>query len=287
MPNRQYFNNGGVIGPNNDPQVSAEQITTFTSSGTFNPSAATAEVLLIGGGGGAGPNRGGGGGAGGLLHSPEHPLNGSPYPVSIGGGGGGGGGGPQNFPGSAGGQSTFDGHTALGGGFGAGHGGNSGGGAGGSGGGAGHAGGPGSPGPGQQSPSGPFTGHGNPGGAGGDPGAGGGGSGGTASPRNTGGQGKQFDIASPTDSPSQTHYASGGAGGRGSGPPTPGGGSTAAGGNNQGGGGGSHGPVRSGSYSGQGGYAVFKEPGGFAGASGVWTLSEVLDLVAAGNWSSS
>ena len=149
MPNRQYFNNGGVIGPNNDPQVSAEQITTFTSSGTFNPS------------------------------------------------------------------------------------------------------------------------------------------GGTASPRNTGGQGKQFDIASPTDSPSQTHYASGGAGGRGSGPPTPGGGSTAAGGNNQGGGGGSHGPVRSGSYSGQGGYAVFKEPGGFAGASGVWTLSEVLDLVAAGNWSSS
>ena len=167
---RQYYNNGGIIGPDNDPTQNAEVVSTYTGGATFTPAGATvAEVVVVGGGGGGGSNRGGGGGAGGVLYSSAYTLPGSGVPISIGGGGGMGG----NGSGSAGGSSAFDSQTAQGGGSGAGHGGNSAGGAGGSGGGAGHAGGPGSPGSGQQSPSGQFTGYGNNGGSGGDPAAGG------------------------------------------------------------------------------------------------------------------
>ena len=277
-----YYDNGGIIGPVNDPQKTAETITTFTASGTFNPVAPNAEVLIIGGGGGGGPNRGAGGGAGGVLYTTNYTLPGSPVTVTIGGAGGGGGTGSQNFPGSNGGATVFDGISANGGGFGSGHHGNGTGGPGGSGGGAGIPG-PGVAGTATQTPVGVFTGYGNDGGPGGDPGGGGGGAGTTASPRSTGGAGIQFDIESPTASPVQLYYASGGGGGNGSGPPTAGGGSNPQP-SAMGGGGGSHGPVRN-SYSGQAGYVAIKEPEVFLGAPGVWRLNEVYELVKANNWS--
>ena len=59
--------NGGVIGPVNDPVIQAEKITEVTSTGTFTTGAATTvltEILVIGGGGGT-VNCGSGGGGGG------------------------------------------------------------------------------------------------------------------------------------------------------------------------------------------------------------------------------
>ena len=56
--------NGGVIGPVNDPVIQAEKITEVTSTGTFTTGAATTvltEILVIGGGGGT-VNCGSGGG---------------------------------------------------------------------------------------------------------------------------------------------------------------------------------------------------------------------------------
>ena len=47
---RNYTNNGGVIGPDNDPATIAENITIFTSPGTFTPATPSGEVLIIGGG---------------------------------------------------------------------------------------------------------------------------------------------------------------------------------------------------------------------------------------------
>ena len=111
---RLYTNNGGIIGPDNDPAVNPETITTATSSGTYSPAGATtAEIVLVGGGGGGGSNRGGAGGAGGVLHASSYTLPGSPVSFTIGGPGSQAGG---NTKGNNGGSSSFDGHTADGGG---------------------------------------------------------------------------------------------------------------------------------------------------------------------------
>lgn len=82
---------------------------TFTSSGTFTPTQALdCEVLVIAGGGSGGNNKGGGGGAGGFV-SGIASLGVSGYTVTVGGGG------SNNTNGS---NSTFNGLTAIGGGYG-------------------------------------------------------------------------------------------------------------------------------------------------------------------------
>ena len=94
---------------------------TFTNPGTFTVTSGTKniEVLVVGGGGGAGGDVGGGGGAGGLAYNPSTPIVPGSYPVVIGGGGSPGPGtAPKN--GGNGNPSTFNGITALGGGYGGG-----------------------------------------------------------------------------------------------------------------------------------------------------------------------
>ena len=272
---RNYTNNGGIVGPDNDPAQVPEAITIFTSPGTFNPAAPTGSVLIIGGGGGGGPNRGGGGGAGGVLYNAAYTFPGSPVSVSIGGGGANGNI-PSNTPGSTGGSSSFNGVTAPGGGYGAGHSGNSAAGPGGSGGGARRC----------RHPDCARL---------------------RRYPRRRpergwryrpchegrrlcgagpqGGIGQPFNITSPTASPVYIAYASGGTGGNGGGASF-GGGVSSTGPINSGGGGGSHGPSR-GYSSGQSGYVAVKEAGYFAGAPGIWRLNEVYELIKDNNWSSS
>jgi|GEM_PF-1237986 len=62
---------------------------TFTTSGTFTPSASgTVEVLLVGGGGGGGAGLGGGGGGGGVIAIPAATVTaGVPYAIVVGAGG--------------------------------------------------------------------------------------------------------------------------------------------------------------------------------------------------------
>jgi hypothetical protein len=60
---------------------------TFTSSGTFTPTATlTADVLVVAGGGGGGYDRGGGGGGGGLVYASSQSLTGAKT-VTVGAGG--------------------------------------------------------------------------------------------------------------------------------------------------------------------------------------------------------
>jgi len=272
---KPYYNNGGVVGPVNNP-VTPEVITIFTATGTYDPGTATGvEVLLVGGGGGGGGNRGAGGGAGGVMYASSTTVPGSPATVTIGSGGLG----VVGDPGVAGGDTIFDGINAEGGGGGGRFGGHYQGLPGGSGGGAGHAMGGGGEGTGTQSPSGDYTGYGNPGGGGGEPSGGGGGAGGTGG--RAGANGVQYDIASPTASPSNVHYGGGGGGGPGSGGGNGGGGQGTT---PLGGGGGSHGGTRANLNGvGQDGYAVFKEPES-AKPSGMWKLSEVYEYVKDGEW---
>lgn len=96
----------------------------FTSSGTLTvgTTLTSAEVFLVAGGGGAGAPLGSGGGAGGLVYHTSFPVTAGSYPVTVGGGGAGatGPGTPgTNTPGSRGGDSSFGGMTAVGGGGGA------------------------------------------------------------------------------------------------------------------------------------------------------------------------
>lgn len=85
---------------------------TFTSSGTFEVVDGEGEIeaLIIAGGAAAGGNVGGGGGAGGLLIVQDTLTQGT-YSISVGSGGAGS---FVNY--TAGGNSTFNGHIALGGG---------------------------------------------------------------------------------------------------------------------------------------------------------------------------
>ena len=100
---------------------------TFTSPGTFTVSSGgNVEVLVVAGGGGGGGDVGGGGGAGGLAYNPSMTIGPGTYPVTVGPGGNGGPGtaSPAGTlgirSGGAGGDSIFNGITALGGGGGGG-----------------------------------------------------------------------------------------------------------------------------------------------------------------------
>lgn len=87
---------------------------TFTSPGTFTVSgtSSTIEVLVVGGGAAGGS--GGAGGAGGLVYNPAMPITVGSYPVVVGPGGS-----PNSpIPQRPGGDSTFNGITAKGGGAG-------------------------------------------------------------------------------------------------------------------------------------------------------------------------
>jgi hypothetical protein len=91
----------------------------FTSSGTLTiTQAGDADILLVAGGGGGGAHVPGGGGAGGLIYRPNKPLTTGAKSVVIGSGGLG----SYNagdYPGmpnaTAGGNSTFEDLTAIGG----------------------------------------------------------------------------------------------------------------------------------------------------------------------------
>lgn len=99
----------------------------FNGAGTFTISSITGgdttiavDYLLVGGGGGGGANMGGGGGGGGVLTGTSF-LYVTAYSIGVGGGGSGapaGTGGHPTTPGSNGGNSTFNGFTAYGGGYG-------------------------------------------------------------------------------------------------------------------------------------------------------------------------
>ena len=91
-------------------------IHTFTSSGTFTPKhSGNVSALLVAGGGGGGSSYGGGGGGGGIVQASSIAVTPQAYTVTIGDGGTGG-----VFDGarvgSNGGNSTFGGQTATGGG---------------------------------------------------------------------------------------------------------------------------------------------------------------------------
>ena len=96
----------------------------FTGSGTFElesyvGSAIKTDYLIVAGGGGGGGRRGGGGGGGGVLTGYCY-MTGNTYTITVGAGGSGGvGTGP--YVGSDGGDSTFNGLTAIGGGGGGGN----------------------------------------------------------------------------------------------------------------------------------------------------------------------
>ena len=94
----------------------------FTSSGTFNVQStqndAKMDLMIVGGGGGGGCSDGncsnGGGGAGGLVYKSNVSLSVGNYPVVVGSGGAGYY--NQDTKGDNGGDSSFNGFTALGGG---------------------------------------------------------------------------------------------------------------------------------------------------------------------------
>src|SRR5210317_1084576 len=77
-----------LIGAVLNPQVQAEQITTFNSSGTFTaqPLSITADILVVAGGGAGGGELGAGGGAGGYREISSHPIPASPFPITVGAG---------------------------------------------------------------------------------------------------------------------------------------------------------------------------------------------------------
>ena len=91
----------------------------FTSSGTFSIQSGSGNVqyVIIAGGGGSGSNVGGGGGAGGFITNTKS-MSAGDYTVTVGAGGAGCNVG-NNTRAVNGGNSVFDGVTALGGGFGA------------------------------------------------------------------------------------------------------------------------------------------------------------------------
>jgi hypothetical protein len=116
-----YTDSDGLNPRSSPPYDGGYTVHTFTSNGTFimSEGSVTAEVLVVGGGGGSGMGdnsgvrNGGGGGAGGLIYK-EHFFSVGSYSVVVGNGGEG-----SNSianKGSSGGNSIFDGLTAVGGG---------------------------------------------------------------------------------------------------------------------------------------------------------------------------
>jgi hypothetical protein len=124
--NQKIIATGGVI-----TEVGEWRIHRFNSTGTFTLSSAIGtslpvEYLIVGGGGGGGMDMGGGGGGGGVLTG-KHILTPNSYTVTVGAGGTGApaagtngqpGGHQYTIPATAGGNSTFYGLTAYGGGTG-------------------------------------------------------------------------------------------------------------------------------------------------------------------------
>jgi hypothetical protein len=124
--NQKLIATGGVITESGDWRIHR-----FNSSGTFTLSSLIGsslhvEYLIVGGGGGGGMDMGGGGGGGGFL-SGKHVLTPGSYTITVGAGGTGApaagtngqpGGHQYTIPATAGGNSSFNGLTAIGGGFG-------------------------------------------------------------------------------------------------------------------------------------------------------------------------
>lgn len=124
--------NGGIIGVDNPVQQQAEQITTFTATGTLTTQPLTSQVqyVIVAGGASGSGGVGGGGGAGGYRSSVPgensgggasaeslHPVSGnSPYPIVIGAGGTRGA--SETTQGTNGSNSSFDTITCIGGGTG-------------------------------------------------------------------------------------------------------------------------------------------------------------------------
>jgi hypothetical protein len=124
--NQKVIATGGVI-----TELGDWRIHRFNSSGTFTltsliGSSLHVEYLIVGGGGGGGMDMGGGGGGGGFL-SGKHVLTPGSYTITVGAGGAGApaagtngqpGGHQYTIPATAGGNSSFNGLTSIGGGFG-------------------------------------------------------------------------------------------------------------------------------------------------------------------------
>ena len=124
--NQKIIATGGVI-----TELGDWRIHRFNSSGTFTLSSLIGsslhvEYLIVGGGGGGGMDMGGGGGGGGFL-SGKHVLTPGSYTITVGAGGTGApaagtngqpGGHQYTIPATAGGNSSFNGLTSIGGGFG-------------------------------------------------------------------------------------------------------------------------------------------------------------------------
>jgi hypothetical protein len=117
---------GGVATGGTKTKVGGYTIHTFTTDDDFELfTDVDVEVLMVGGGGGGGGDNSGGGGAGGVIYyGAESPaigaslsLTAGTFPITIGNGGAGS---PAvNTQASNGGNTTFNGLTALGGGYGA------------------------------------------------------------------------------------------------------------------------------------------------------------------------
>ena len=299
-------NQGGIIGPNNDPVIN-DLITTFTAPGTFtkSPAANTGTVLVVAGGAGTG-NRCGGGGAGGTKLVTSHPLPASGVPVTIGAGGSG-----ASFPFSQNpGSATTFGATSPISTTGGGKGGvrpyppgqnsnpNSAGSPGGSGGGGGRgfnnqssaqlAGGSGTPGEGNPGGYGWPDASGRGGGGGGAGAAGVGPSGGGGGP-GAGGDGLNISTYFPgygvLDPDGNYYVAGGGQGSPGPGGKGGGGGDGVSGTTNSGGGGGSS-YNNPGGAGGSGFVAVNQPKAGPSRSSGVWTLAAQYTAKINGNWPS-
>lgn len=184
--------------------VNNKWIHTFTSSGTFTVTSGSGnvEMLIVAGGGGGGYNGGqvssGGGGAGGLIYNSSYAVTAQAYSVTVGLGG---------AADNNGGNSVFDGNTAVGGGAGAWGSSNNSGNAGGSGGGGSRAGngGAGTAGQGNAGGRGAMAGVGSGGGGGG---AGAAGSNASGSTGGLGGAGLSYSISGTA-----VTYAEGGGGG--------------------------------------------------------------------------
>ncbi|OGM96900.1 MAG: hypothetical protein A2816_01020 [Candidatus Yanofskybacteria bacterium RIFCSPHIGHO2_01_FULL_39_44] len=112
-----YADSSGLNPRSSPPYSGGYTIHTFTSDGTFTPNGSgNVEVLVVAGGGGGGNSDGtnstigGGGGAGGMVEKASHTVTAQDYSVTVGAGG-------PSF--TNGGDSVFDGITAIGGGHGA------------------------------------------------------------------------------------------------------------------------------------------------------------------------
>ena len=102
--------------------ASQYQVHSFTATGTTNlvlSSPVTADVLIVGGGGSGGSYHGGGGGAGAMVELQDVPLSATTYPAVVGAGGAAKSHvGATAVPSNMGDDSSFNGQTAKGGGYG-------------------------------------------------------------------------------------------------------------------------------------------------------------------------